>query len=207
MVNNVILPKLLKPRRKVFVSYQHSLDQNYANEFRQFYGFNDTLIDRSLPERIDSENNDYILGHIRTNHLKDSTVTIVLIGKNTWSRKWVDWEIYSSLRPYKDRTVNGLLGILLPNASKFPPRFGANYKVKDGLQVGYAILLEWAKIAPPPVWRIMADSPLIKPVIEQKQAVLKEYIEYAFSRRSRADLIDNTLLRFKNNKPVPFSVW
>ncbi|MFD1988933.1 TIR domain-containing protein [Paenibacillus nicotianae] len=54
-------------------------------------------------KKIKSENKDYILNEIRTKQLKDSVITIVLIGKDTWSRKWVDWEIYSSLHPYKER--------------------------------------------------------------------------------------------------------
>ncbi|WP_209440993.1 TIR domain-containing protein [Paenibacillus maysiensis] len=43
---------------------------------------------------------------MRTKHLKDSTVTFVLIGESTWSRRWVDWEIYSSLCGYGERTAN-----------------------------------------------------------------------------------------------------
>ena len=35
---------------------------------------------------------DEILASIRKNNLKDSTVTIVLVGKDTEKRKWVDWE-------------------------------------------------------------------------------------------------------------------
>lgn len=91
---------------KAFVSYRHGNDQTKANHLRSTYGSNNTLIDRSLPAELNSNDNDYILGQIRTKHLTDSTVTIVLIGSETYKRKWVDWEIYSSLRSYGDRKTN-----------------------------------------------------------------------------------------------------
>jgi hypothetical protein len=37
---------------------------------------------------IDIDNTDYVMRRI-----KDSTVTIVLIGKCTWARRSIDWEI------------------------------------------------------------------------------------------------------------------
>jgi hypothetical protein len=204
MINNMLLSNTQKhsPRRKVFVSYHHAQDQKYANEFRTFYGWNDTFLDRSLPDEIDSYDNDYIMSQIRQKHLKESTVTVVLIGRNTWSRKWVDWEIFSSLRPYSGRTVNGLLGILLPEYTKLPPRLEANYNVKNGYQVGYAILLNWADIAPPPMWRLMPNSSLMKLSIERKKSKLTEYIEHAYNNRTKTYLINNTEQRFKNNKPI-----
>ncbi|MBN1655077.1 MAG: TIR domain-containing protein [Deltaproteobacteria bacterium] len=41
---------------------------------------------------------DYVMRRIRDEHLRDSTVTIVMIGNCTWSRKYVDWELQASLR-------------------------------------------------------------------------------------------------------------
>ena len=42
---------------------------------------------------IDIDNTDYVMRRIRELYLKDSTVTIVLIGKCTWARRSIDWEI------------------------------------------------------------------------------------------------------------------
>jgi hypothetical protein len=194
-------------RHKVFVSYHHANDQEYANQLRDFYGRTDTIIDRSLPEEINSTDNDYILSQIRQKHLKDSTVTIVLIGQQTWARKWVDWEIYSSLRPYENRTVNGLLGILLPNAdiNKLPPRFAANYKLDDTKtkQIGYALLITWNMISPPPLWQLLADGP----IVQERRKTLSEWVEYAFNRRNFKDIIDNSLPRYINNKPINSFTW
>ena len=91
-----------------------------AEYLRTTYGDNNTLLDRSLDESYENMTDDEILAAIRQEHLKDSTVTIVLIGSETANRKWIDWEIYSSLRPYGSRSRNGLLGIYLPTAGETP---------------------------------------------------------------------------------------
>jgi hypothetical protein len=171
---------------KVFISYHHDNDQFYANELKDFYGRDDTFIDRSLPRRINSDDDDYILGQIRTKHLRESTVTIVLIGKSTWSRKWVDWEVYSSLRGYGERSANGLLGITLPSATKWPARLQDNYKVENGKQTGYAITTNWKNIAPPHLWR-NSQGMIQRTQIEENRKKLTEWVEYAFKRRNKAN--------------------
>ena len=51
---------------------------------------------------------------IRDEYLRDSTVTIVIVGTETKNRKHVDWEIYSSMY---DGTVNKKSGILVISLS------------------------------------------------------------------------------------------
>lgn len=58
---------------------------------------------------------------IRDEYLRDSTVTVVLVGVHTWQRKFVGWEIGSSIRKTQNNPRFGLLGILLPTYSR---RFG-----------------------------------------------------------------------------------
>ena len=156
---------------KVFVSYHHENDQSKANYLRTKYGSDNTLVDRSLKDSYDNETDDEILALIRTNHLKESTVTIVLIGSETSKRKWVDWEIYSSLRPYKDRTRNGLLTIYLPTAGDVPPR------LQDNIDSGYAVEMKWANIS----------------------TQLSSKIEEAFNNRTKTDLVRNGRLRRSRN--------
>ena len=50
---------------------------------------------------------------IREKYLTNSTVTIVFIGECTKARKYVDWEIASSLRNDPNNGRSGLLGINL----------------------------------------------------------------------------------------------
>lgn len=156
---------------KVFVSYHHANDQSRANHLRDTYGSDNTLIDRSLPDAYDDKTDDEILALIRTNHLKNSTVTIVLIGSDTSKRKWVDWEIYSSLRPYGERSRNGLLAIYLPTAGEMPAR------LQDNIDSGYAATMKWENIS----WQLSSK------------------IDEAFNNRSKSDLVRNSRSRRQRN--------
>ena len=90
-------------RRKCFISYHHA-DQASVDQFvRDFDHEYDTFISRGLGQEmtndvINSTNTDYVMAKIRERFLSDSTVTIVLLGRCTWARRYVDWEIQSSLR-------------------------------------------------------------------------------------------------------------
>lgn len=78
---------------------------------------------------IRSSDTDYVMRRIRQKYLGDSTVTIVLMGKCTHSRRYVDWEIKASLQQ-GERKPNGLLGIALPqfkNMPSLPDRLALNY--------------------------------------------------------------------------------
>lgn len=123
-------------RRKCFISYHHA-DQTAVDRFiRDFDHEYDCFIARGLGqempgELINSSNTDYVMSKIREKFLRDSTVTIVLIGKCTWARRYVDWEIQSSLRRGETRTPNGLLGVRLPtypNNGMFPNRLNLNLR-------------------------------------------------------------------------------
>lgn len=87
---------------------------------------------------IDSTDVEYIRRTIREKYLKDSTVTMVLVGACTWARKFVDWEIYSSLR--SNASPNGLLAVQLPGTSttiRAPARLELNRPTSSG-EDGYA---------------------------------------------------------------------
>lgn len=78
---------------------------------------------------------------IRENKLQDSTVTIVLIGSCTHSRRYVDWEVKASLQQ-GSTLPNGLIAINLPymgNKSELPARISQNIKRDaNGKEIGYA---------------------------------------------------------------------
>ena len=199
-------PRMMPHMHKVFVSYHHARDQEYADAFRDFYGAEDAaFLDRSLLEAVDSNNTEYIMSIIRTEGLKESTATIVLVGLETRLRKYVDWEIYSSLRPGPRRTRNGLLGILLPGASKehLPPRFLDNYREsKDGKQIGYAKLIPWDRISPPATkfqaWWWGDEE------IKRRKKTLSQWIHAAYlNRENKAMEVDiTTTPRFAKNRPA-----
>ena len=78
---------------KVFVSFHHEFDQSYKEEFSRLYPNSIEPIVDDI-EKIDSKlETEAIKQKIREEHLKDSTVTVVLIGTQTWKKKHVDWEI------------------------------------------------------------------------------------------------------------------
>src|SRR5438874_1865601 len=87
-------PPTSRPRRKVFVSYHHAADSDaYAAFARVFSEGLELVQDNSVERRIGSDDADYVIRRIRENYLTGSSVTIVLCGRNTYGRKFVDWEI------------------------------------------------------------------------------------------------------------------
>lgn len=127
-------------RRKCFISYHHA-DQAEVSQFvRTFDHGHDVFIARGLGREmsediINSTNTDYVMSRIRQLYLGDSSVTIVMLGKCTWARRYVDWEIQSSLRQGENATPNGLLAVKLPSfinsGQYFPDRLNKNLRQSD----------------------------------------------------------------------------
>lgn len=171
-------------RRKCFISYHHA-DQELVNRFvRDFDHTHDTFIARGLGEEmpgdvIQSTDTDYVMRRIREKFLHDSTVTIVLMGRCTWARRYVDWEILSSLRRGQYAHPNGLLGIKLPTFAGFPPRFEDNLSNNWPAVDCYARHMEYPT----------------------STASLVAEIEAAYQRRTTHDhLINNRRDRMFNNR-------
>jgi hypothetical protein len=120
-------------RHKCFLSY-HRDDIDEVEAFIESFG--EVFIPRVLgvtdeDDFIDSTDTDYIMDCIREKYLTDSTVTIVLIGKCTWARRYVDWEVYSTLRNDKSNRRSGLMALTLPSVAsdetrKLPARVDDN---------------------------------------------------------------------------------
>jgi hypothetical protein len=79
-----------------------------------------SMIDKSLNERINSDNRDYIMQRIRTDYLSDSVVTIFLIGQYSAENSpnqcqdYIKRELQASLYNGVGNTRNGILGVVLP---------------------------------------------------------------------------------------------
>ncbi|MFY0255928.1 molecular chaperone Tir [Chitinophaga sp. 30R24] len=82
------------------------------------------MIDKSLNDAINSEDEDYIMRKIREDHLIDSTVTIHLIGLRSsdiygWEeQRYIKRELQASLYNGTGNTRNGILGIVLSEATE-----------------------------------------------------------------------------------------
>jgi hypothetical protein len=119
-------------RRRCFISY-HIDDQAEVNDFVDQFGeyFIFTCLGVTDEDNfVDSVDEDTIKRVIRDNHLRTTTVTIVLVGKCTKNRKFVDWEISSSLRDDPRNKRSGIVAIPLPslnNTWNLPQRLSDNY--------------------------------------------------------------------------------
>lgn len=104
---------------KVFISYHHSNDQGYKEALVEFGRRHSLFLDRSVNsgDIPDTWTDEQIRRAIRDQHLKDSTVTVVLVGKETKRRKYVDWEIYSSMYDGSVNKKSGIVVINLPGIS------------------------------------------------------------------------------------------
>jgi len=132
---------------------------------------------------IRSDNPEYVMSEIRRKYIGDASVTILLMGRCTHSRRYVDWEIKASLRR-GESLPNGLLAYVLPSAMppmvygvdwihlawpKVPERFGANwnYYLQQNCYARYYTMPDSAE-------------------------ALRQHIELAFwDRTNRAHLIKN----------------
>lgn len=172
---------LVTVRHKTFVSYYHSDDQKYKEEFTNL--FNDLIVAKSVNDGdIDSDYSDeYIKKLIQQNHLEDTTVLVVLLGPNTKHRKHIDWEISGALNIKVGERYSAVLGIKLPTH----PDFGTgrhNYinlpdRLSDNLKSGYAVIRDWT----------------------EDRILMQEYIELAFNERSDTSKIKNSLPQMKKN--------
>jgi hypothetical protein len=135
------IPQPTRPR--IFTSYHHRGDQQYCEMFSNAFHDNyETIYDNSLERQIDSDDVDYVMRKIRENYITGTSCTIVLVGYETWVRKYVDWEIKATL----DKK-HGLIGVHLPTAPRtaegkilVPPR------LHDNIHSGFALWRSWQEI-------------------------------------------------------------
>lgn len=176
-------------KRNVFISYYHG-DQVAVDEFVRIFGrelnvFTPCMLaegQRFTDDIINSTNPAYVMQQIRNKYFGHSTVTIVLLGDCTHSRRYVDWEIKASLHRggVGGQIPHGLMAINLckQNSSQYiPPRFLDNWK--QGNTDCYAPFYYYPN---------SADE-------------LRGWIEDSFhARTTKAHLIDNSRDMMKYNK-------
>ncbi len=136
-------------KHKVFVSYHHDNDEGYKQKLERICS--NVMISRSV-EIGDIDPNlktETIRQKIRDEFLRDSSVTIVLIGKQTWQRKHVDWEISSSIRNTPKNPRSGLIGILLPTHLDYKSQKYSSYNIPprlwDNAKCEYALVYDWTE--------------------------------------------------------------
>ena len=131
---------------RVFISFHHANDQEYKDELVKCAKEKDVFIDGSvdmgdIPDDWDDQK---IREYIRDEYLRDTTVTILLVGTETKYRKHVDWELYSSMIDGKKNKKSGILVILLPSAKS--GYFTAAHGDKEKETI-YPYQKDWEKIS------------------------------------------------------------
>ena len=174
-----------RQRHKVFVSYHHKNDQEFKD--RLVEEMSADIVDRSVEDGDidDGLRTEAIWEKIRNEHIADATVVLVLIGRHTWSRKFVDWEIGSALNKSKNNSRCGVLGVVLPDhpdygkgrrdANLIPQRLAANIEGDDP----YVRLYDWP--------------------FDGSLSVIRDWVHTAFLQRD-GPAPDNYSKRFKNNR-------
>lgn len=129
--------------RNCFVSYHHERDQGYLSRLRNVISAM-RVADYSLKDDIGHLTEDTIYKKVR-GKMRSCSVTVVLVGERTGHRKWIDWEIWASLRGYahpyddfKSFRPNGLLAIYLPTESHSVPD-----RLQDNIDSGFAVSMNW----------------------------------------------------------------
>ncbi|MEY4834554.1 MAG: hypothetical protein RI980_669 [Bacteroidota bacterium] len=103
---------------RCFISFKTE-DEEYKRKIQE--DLNIDMIDHSLNEAINSDDEDYIMRKIREDYLSTSTVTIHLIGTKSnenlgWEeQKFIKRELQASLYHGVGNTQNGILGVILPS--------------------------------------------------------------------------------------------
>jgi hypothetical protein len=172
------------PKHKVFVSYHHANDWFYREQFEDlFCDISEVFISKSvqigeIPIWLDS---DTTRQKIRKEYLCDSTVTVVLIGTQTWQRRHVDWEISSSIRADEaEQQIRPPWNSVATHHSYQTPQFDGGTvppRLVDNQVCGFASIYDWS------------DNP----------ADVARWIEIAFDRRETVEP-DNSYPHYVNNK-------
>lgn len=109
----------MNSKHRIFISYHHHNDQWFKEELLRINYLHEIFIDLSVDTGdIDDRLSDQQIRRIiRDEYLRDSSVTILLVGSETKNRKHIDWELYSSMIDGAINKKSGILVINLPTIS------------------------------------------------------------------------------------------
>lgn len=176
---SALLSSLSVPKRKIFTSYHHKLDQGYYDWLSAHLSDRlELFTDRALGEPVRSDDPEYISRSIREEYIQGSSVSIVLCGAETYKRKYVDWEIHSTLHHQ-----HALLGIYLPTCTRnLDSSIIVPNRLYHNINSGYAHWIGWDHLG----W-------LANP------AVFIGHIETALQKSTRKYLIRNSEAKLGRN--------
>lgn len=208
------------PRHKVFISYYHKDDQFYKNyliNMREYdYSKSDfvSIFDNYSVNQDEIDDTglsaERIRCIIRDQYIKDATVLILLCGKNTKTRKYIDWEIHAAMFDTQLNPKMGILVINLPTISQ-SIRAGENVEKKLIAPSGahwtsYSTRKEYEEHYPYMPSRIIDNFEKGVPItvvdwgtIQNDPQKLKQLIDIAFKRRKTNQYDHSSPLRRNNS--------
>jgi len=135
----------------IFISYHHQESDHLRYELEMLADKADHISTSVKLGEIDpNEKEDFVKGLIANNHILDSDVIVVVLSKSAWSRKYIDWEVFSGLSnnipvfavlpPEESKKKPGLdFGIGQTRKELIPPR------LMDNLENDAAYLFPWPR--------------------------------------------------------------
>lgn len=132
-------------KHKVFISYHHDNDQWAKEKLLELNSKYDIFIDGSVDtgDISDDLSDEEIRKKIRDEYLRDTTVTILLVGTETKNRKHIDWELYPSMYDGKVNKKSGILVIQLPSTN--PQYITASHGDEEKINL-YQSVTNWISI-------------------------------------------------------------
>lgn len=141
-------PIARKPR--VFIAYHHRGNQNALNRFRTDYCDDAAVFtDRSIQRAANSTEVSY-LTRVCREAIDGTSVTLVMLGRWTGHRKFVDWEIHYTLAKQ-----HGLVAISRPGLDD--ARASLPDRLLDNLTSGYAQWYDYPQSARE-LWSMLAEA-------------------------------------------------
>lgn len=137
-------PLFQRPKRRLFVSYDHRRDGPRYERFRLLFGSGFEIVrDNSLARELGDEEARAHIDFLAHEAMAGCHCAVILCGPETHRLKFVDWEILAALEKGL-----ALVAIPLPDCPKdaagsliLPERFQRNF------DSGYAVLCPWSGLA------------------------------------------------------------
>ncbi len=133
------------PVHRVFISYHHANDQDYKKVLLSLnerlgifsdYSVDTGYIDPNLPPQT-------IRRKIRDEYLRESSVTVLLVGTGAAGRKHIDWELFSSMIDGPVNKKSGIVVVQLPSTN--PQHFTAAHGDIEKRQL-YPEVGDWCSV-------------------------------------------------------------
>ena len=197
-------------RHKVFISCYYNKGGHYKRLLEDWNESADIFVNESVQEHEihDSYTDETIRRIIRDYYIRDSTVTIVLCGPETRTRKFVDWELHATMYDTQKNPKGGILVISLPSADNCEYTApGDEYLVPDAYRYRTGHCQDWLEEHFPDLpdrlfWNVMDGVPITIvdwETVYRNREVLGRLIDSAFQRRKTNEYMNDMPLRRRNS--------